>query len=267
MLLIPDNNLTSLKSNQRGNVTIIVVIILIILFLGGIFYWKQQNKIVSNDQNFSQANIATFAECLKSTGSQVIDTYPKLCKTADKVTFIEEVKEPVDTSNWTTFNEISGFTFQCPPSWNCKKFKEDSATIGQNHYLDISGFNLFQITPENFQQSFIRHPSYNTPVAWLNGIKAKDPNALKALPSTIKPVPGTDALDYTLYHNLDVNDVVNINSASGSGVIIPAKDGSPDTLVVIPLNSKDVALVLLDPGYLYKNPIINSILTSIKPKN
>lgn len=247
---------------QQGNTLIILGVILLLLVVGAYYFLEKQNV---NDQDYSQAFITTFAECAQLKGSEIVKTYPQQCKTADKITYIEKVKEPVDTPNWASFNLVKGFTFKCPPSWNCQKYRDTSATIYQNHYSNISTFQLNLITSENFQQSFIRHPNYNTPMAWFNAVKAKNESAVKALPITIKSVPGTDGLDYPVYYNYDLKEMREIDTDSGKGIILPARDSNPNTSIVIPINDRDVVLVLLSPANLYKDPIIKAILASIKP--
>lgn len=235
-----------------------IVVILLILITVGVYVYKIQKP--------SDSFITTFDECVKSNGREIIQTYPRRCNTVDKITYIEKLPDPIDTSGWSIFNVIPGFSFKCPPGWNCKKFDDMSAIISENHYSNISTFQINLITPRNFQRSFIRHPNYRTPVVWLNDVLAKKVSAVTALPSTIESAPGTDGLSYPAYYSYDLNKMMEIHTTSGvTGVIFPpGNEHIPDANVIIPLNTTDVAFVLLSPTYLINDPVIKGILTSIQ---
>jgi hypothetical protein len=247
---------------KSGNVLIIGGIILIFVILAGLHYFLKQ----LNNQKITQPFVATFAECTKLKGSVIIDTYPKLCKTEDKVTYIEEIKEPIDISSWTTFSEIPGVTFKCPPSWQCTKFKDDSASINQSHYLSLNlSFQIYLITSENFQKGFIRHPGYDNPISWYNDLQLKKQAAIQAPISTRIYRPGSDGYSDPLYANYDFSKMERLKTDVGEGLIFPGTESNPDTTILIPLNNSDLILVLFSPGYFYKDPIIKGILTSIRP--
>ncbi len=225
---------------------------------------KDEDKIVYDNTPFITDTPFEFDECVQEKNSSVSATFPKQCKANDEKIYIEKITEPVNTNGWKLFRSDLGFSFLCPPSWKCQSFNENSVTIRQDHYLNISSFQLHKITQENFQQSLLRHPKYKTPVAWLKDLEAKKDIAVKALPETIKPVLGTDALNYPLYVNFTL-DQIRIFETKRAEAVVVSGEKEDETSVIIPLNNIDVVLVTLFPGYLSDDPIIKAIISSIGP--
>lgn len=200
---------------------------------------------------------------LNLKNSKIVSTFPRQCLSNEGKTYIEKVTEPVDTSNWGVFNGVQGFTFKCPPSWNCRKFTDTSVTIDQNHYSNISAFQINLITPNNFQKSLLRHPSYNNPISWYNDLLAKRQKALQAPISTRIYRPGTDGYSDPDYAHYDLSKMESFQTTKG--IIFPASGNFPDTNILIPLSSTDLVLVLISPRDLYKDPIMKAIISSINP--
>lgn len=239
-----------------------VLVILIITILSGVIFYSQNQ---SKNQNVPQVSILTFEECVQSKG-KVSTTFPRQCEANNGKTYIEKVAGPVNTDSWETFNAGLGFSFKCPPSWDCKKWDENAAIITQNHYLNISAFQLNRITSQNFQQSLLRHPNYKTPIDWFKDLQAKKDVAIKVLPEAIKwGKPGTDERIPPIYYYFKFDKMIELETKSGKALIFPGEKGNPDTSVIIPLNSTDVVLVILSPEYLYQDPIIKAIVSSVSP--
>lgn len=241
----------SKKSNSANNLIYIVSALIVVLVAGILIVQMSKNKA-------EKVWVNSYEKCIKANG-KIISTYPKQC--IKKGRFIEPVPEIVDSSSWEQYKENKGFTFKCPPSWQCKKFDEDSAFIQQSHYLGITTFQINLITPQNFQNSFIRNPLYSSPVAWYADIQSKKPSAIQVDPATEIAIEGTDAKSSPKYMYYDYEQM---EVFADKGVIFPAADSNPDTSVLIPLNDTDLALVFLSPGFLYTNPVVREIMNTIK---
>ncbi len=210
--------------------------------------------------------VLNYEECMQSTNSKIVETFPQKCVVIDKDTgdeqvFIEQAKEPVDTSQWEKFNSGLGFSLLCPPHWQCQKYDEKSVIISQTHYLNISSFQLFIITPENFQQSFLRHPDYQDPISWYKDTLMKNPRALKVYPQTIKSVPGRDEQRGPQYAFFDFKTMSIFDAQGGKGLIFPVDQS--DSVVIVPLDNQNLVLVVISPKYLTDDPIFKAIFASI----
>ncbi len=244
---------------------LLLPIIVILVLISGVFIYnqKQTNKQTSSETALGANN---YEECMQAKNGQFVDTYPKKCvtidpETKDKIVYIEQVKEPVDTSNWVKFDSGLGFSLLCPPHWECKKQEEDSVTIYETQYLNITTFQLYIINQANFQNSYLRHPGYKTPESWYKDLLAKKPLAIQVFPQTVKSVPGTDALDHPFYFNYDFNKVSEIDTPNGKGIVIRREDH--DANVIVPLGNGELVLVVISPTYLVDDPIFKTIFSSI----
>ncbi|GEM_PF-3521281 len=208
----------------------------------------------------------SFDECMHSKNKEVINYYPRHCKSFDGTTFIEDVKTPVDTSSWKTFDTKLGFSFLCPPPWDCTTDGKNYASIGVTHYSDVNTFRFSVLTSDNFTDGLYRHPYYTNPVAWYRDVAAKKEIAVKALPSTIKPVPGTDASSYPNYHGYELDKMKDVTTQLGKGVLIPNQSIGYLSMLV-PLNENELIILLISPDYLYDNPLFHAIITSIQATN
>ncbi|MEK6861141.1 MAG: hypothetical protein AABY07_04155, partial [Nanoarchaeota archaeon] len=79
---------------------ILIVILLAALAVGGYFVYRNQYKSNST----LESSILTYAECSQAKNNKISQTFPRQCEISDGKTYIEEVAEPIDTNNWTTFN-------------------------------------------------------------------------------------------------------------------------------------------------------------------
>lgn len=242
---------------------IVVAVLVIGVIVGVIFYGLKGQKQIKNEDT-SVVSISTFKECAQSKQGKIGTTFPRQCESPDGKTYIEKVDEPVDTNSWTVFSGVQGFSFKCPPSWKCQKLDESAATIYQNHYLNISSFQFNRITPQNFQDSFLRNPNYKTPMSWFKDLEAKKELAIKVLPETIKQGKwGTDERIPPRYYYFKFDKMSELETKKGKALIFPGEGGYPDTSVIIPLNTTDVILVTLSPEYLYQDPIVKSIISTV----
>ncbi len=101
-------------------------------------------------------------------------------------------------------------------------------------------------------------------MAWLADLQAKKEAAIKVLPETIKQgKPGTDQRVPPRYYYFKFDKMAELETKSGKALIFPGEGGNPDTSVIIPLNTTDVILVTLSPEYLYQDPIVKSIISTV----
>ncbi|MEK6861140.1 MAG: hypothetical protein AABY07_04150 [Nanoarchaeota archaeon] len=100
-------------------------------------------------------------------------------------------------------------------------------------------------------------------MGWFRDLQTKKEVAIKALPITIESVGYTDALDYPRYHNFKFDMMSEWETQNWKGLIFPSQDYNPDTSILIPLNDTDLVLVTLSPTYLYKDPIVKTIINSV----
>lgn len=237
----------------------IVALVTLILLGVSITYWRQQSNTIPEFYTSANPNFG-FDECVK-TGGKVSDTYPKRCQTSDLVTYFQDKNAPIDTSKWKRVNTDLGFSFLCPEYWDCKKFEESSYTLYNPNY-SISNFQINLITPNNFQESFLRHSGYKAPLAWYEDVRAKKPAAVKTLKQDIQSVPGTDGFIYPEYAGYNLDQMI-VREASKGGGLVFLKDEN-DANILIPLNETDLILITVSPNTFYENPAFQEIIRSIK---
>lgn len=241
--------------NQKGNVLLVVV--LIFLVLGGFFiYQKRTKSVIRNAVSF----ITTFDECSKLTDSKIIQTYPRQCESKDGKTYIEEVKEPVNTANWQEFDTNLGFSFKCPPKWECsisdpRDFYVAKAYI--NSYVQYS-IGFWIIKEKDFQQSPYRHPSYRNGVEWVKDLLAKNPAAVEVLPTAIRSSGGYEPVtDYPAYRDLKLDQIQEIGISGKKAVILGGK-------TIIPLNDEDLLIIEKGKENNTTVPLEKAIISSVK---
>ncbi len=188
-------------------------------------------------------------------------------------------EEPVNTTAWPVVSPIKGYSFKCPPEWECYKIDNQindyneipsdvvinaPASYRSNHY--INSFGLVLITPQLFQKSMIKNPNYSTPIDWYSDLVIKNKKSIEVLPSTIFKVPGTDGVVYPVYHNFDFNKMTVFQTGGGiKGLMFhPSSTSVPGTEIFIPLNN-NLLHIHFEPDSLVDDPIVMSILTSIRP--
>jgi hypothetical protein len=247
---------------------LLLPIIVILLLISGVFIYNQ-NQINKQTSSETALGASNYEECMQAENGQFVDTYPKKCvtidpDTKDKIVYIEQIKEPVNTSSWEKFNSGLGFSFLCPPYWECKKYDFQSASVYETQYVNISTFQLYIINSDNFQKSFLRHPDYKSPKSWFDDLLLKKPAALRVLPQTIKSIPGTDGLDQPFYYNYDFSNMSEIETPGGKELIITRENN--DANVIVPLSNGNLVLVVISPTYLTQDPIFKAIFSSITDK-
>lgn len=249
--------------NQKGLAPILIVLIIAVAIGGYLIY---SGKINLPQKEDSQGSIFTYDECVKGKGSKIADNYyPKKCESPDGKTYIESVNKPVNTASWEIFKTGLGFSFKCPPSWSCKRNTEikDIANVYQSHYSNISTFQFNIVDSNNFQESFLRHPRYKTPMEWFGALKTKNPIAIEVLPETIKVTPGTDQKIPPHYYDFNFDKMTDFETKAGRALVFPEAEYGLRTSIMVPLNNTDLVLVTLSPDYLLQDPIIEAIIASL----
>lgn len=243
----------------------LILIVFIFVTIIGIFLYRQRSDSTPNFYSSPNPNFG-FEDCVNSEGAIVTDNgYIKKCQTSDLVSYYQNSDAPIDISKWTSINSGFGFSLLCPNDWTCRTDPENGYVNLYNPNFRISTFGVTPVTPANFQQSQLRHPDYKTPLSWYNAVKAKNKNAVKVLPSTIKPVSGTDGLLYPAYSGYNLDQMVLREATEGGGLAF-FKDES-DGNILIPLDNQDLILVVFSPWNLSDSPVFKEILRSIKPIN
>lgn len=252
-------------NKQKGLAPILIVILIALVIGGYLIYQKQVKPVVISEVSF----ITNFDECIKSSGSKVIDGYPKICESSEKKTYVEEIKGVVDTNNWQEVNTKSGFSFKCPPKWTCgEKDQEDIlhggyvASAYSSGYVGYSlGFGI--IRAADFQQSVYRHPNYRNGVDWFNDLLAKNPKSIEVLPSTIKQgKPGTDEQVAPLYYGFKLDEMQELEIDHQKALHTQEK-AYVTNRVLVPLNDRD--LLFIEKGQANSAaPLGEAIILSIK---
>ncbi|MCL5784114.1 MAG: hypothetical protein M1142_02025 [Patescibacteria group bacterium] len=259
----------SAKNKQKGLAPILIIILIAVAIIGGYLIYQKQFKSISSSQSSPIPAeipfIATFNDCIKSVGSKVVESYPKQCESGEGKIYIEEIKDPIDISNWKEIDTHSGFLFKCPPEWQCKVSDDihDAYIASAQIHNYINYFVGFVIVKaEDFQQSPFRHPSYKTGVAWLQALLSKDPKSIELMPGTYKVRPGTDGVSGPVYADhvtwsFDKMQEIEINNKKA---LIVGKR------VFVPLNNQD--LLYIDESLNQNNslvvPLEKAIISSIK---
>ncbi len=198
----------------------------------------------------------TYEECKVFPNAKNVESLPNKCITPDGVVFIEELKRPLSTENWTVFNTKLGFTLKCPPYWDCRT-TEGVVYITAGYYA--GGMTIQKVTVDNFQESQIRHPKYSTPVAWFNDLQQGRKQALEVDPQTVWAVPNTDATNSPLYAGTKIEGVKEIIVQDKKGIVISSL---PESSLILPLNKTDVVIL---QSQTFEEPVALTIAETISP--
>lgn len=247
-------------NKQKGLAPLLIVILIAVAVGGYLIYQKQREIIAPSTIPF----ITTFDECIKLTDSKIVQSYPRQCESKDGKTYIEEIKEPVDTRNWQVLDTGFGFSFKCPPKWSCSVSTDPEDIYVARAYIDSYvrysvGFLI--IKEKDFQQSPYRHPSYKNGVKWVKDLLAKNPKSIEVLPDAIKVVGDYEPVsDYPSYYNLKLDQIQVIEVSDLKAVILREK-------TIIPLNKQD--LLVVEKGDLnnIRAPLEKTIISSIEILN
>jgi len=246
---------------QKGLATLIIVLLVTLAIGGYLIYQKLNQSNIPAETSF----ITNFDECIKSAHSKIIETYPRQCESSEGKTYVEEIREPIDTSDWQEVDTHFGFAFKCPPKWQCKVSDNTSdvyiASAQTHNYINYSvGFVI--VKAEDFQKSPFRHPSYKNGVVWLQALLAKDPKSIELMPGTYKFRPGTDGISGPVYadHVTWRFDQMHQTEVGNRKALIVGER------VFVPFNDQD--LFYIDNGYNQGNslvdPLEKAIISSIK---
>lgn len=189
---------------------------------GFFIYQKQQHKTVTS---YEGSFIVNFEECAKLSDSKIIETYPRQCEGKDQKTYIEEIKEPIDTSSWQTVDTKLGFSFKCPPKWKCDVFdKPQDAYVAKAYIDDYIHYylNFSIIKAENFQKSSFRHPNYKNGVEWFKALLARDPKSVKVLPKLYYEDEAKGQIG-PIYGNFKLDEIQDIEIDHKKAVILSVK--------------------------------------------
>lgn len=253
---------------QRGFAAIEILIVVIFAIGAYLIYQKSIKPINIVGVPF----IATYEECIKASGSKITDGYPKLCESREGKTYIEQIAEGINAgrlSDWKEVKTNSGFSFKCPPYWNCSQ--QDDIDLLQGGYV-ASAYNtgyvkyslLFGIIKAiDFQQSLYRHPSYKNGVDWFNDLLARNPKSIEVLPSTIKQgKPGTGERVAPLYYGFKFDEFKELEIDNRKALHIQEKPYGTDR-VLVPLNDKDLLFIQKDTTNSVA-PLGDAIISSVK---
>lgn len=123
--------------NQSGSAFVIIVIIVTAVIIGlvGFVFWRNFINI-STPTN----HVTTYAECVASKDSKLLETYPEQCVTADGKSFSNPNQtaktNEVDFANVTT-NELDGriMTLHYPDGWKVVVKEDGDKTSGVDAYV------------------------------------------------------------------------------------------------------------------------------------
>lgn len=254
--------------SQKGFTPLIIILIFAVVLIGGyLIYQKQNTPVVPAEIPF----VTTFEECVKSSGSKVIESYPRQCESSEGKTYVEEIKEPIDTSKWQTVNTNFDFSFKCPPRWSCsvpdaiRGAYEYVARASTNNYVRYSvGFGVVKAV--DFQKGPFRHPNYKNGVEWFKDLQAKNPQSVKLMPGTYGPGrPGTDSITIDppiYYYGFKLDQMQETEIDNKKALIV--KGFLPKEIVILPLNDQDLLYIGSDIGNRGEQVNTNNVTTSLE---
>lgn len=253
---------------QRGFAAIVILIVVIFAIGAYLIYQKSYKPITTIEVPF----IATYEECIKASGSKITGGYPKQCESSEGKTYVEQIAEGINADSLNDWKEVKtnfGFSFKCPPKWNCSQ--KDDINVLQGGYV-ASAYNtgyvkyslLFGIIKAiDFQQSLYRHPSYKNGVGWFNDLLARNPKSIEVMPSTIKQGrPGTGERVAPLYYGFKFDEFKELEIDNKKALHIQENIYNTDR-VLVPLNDQDLLFIQKDATN-SATPIGDAIILSVK---
>ncbi len=127
----------SQTKNQSGSAFVIVIIALAVAIIGAVGFVFWRNFI---NTPAPTGNVTTYAECVASKDSKMLETYPEQCVTADGKSFPNPDQtakaNEVDLANITT-NELDGrvMTLHYPDGWKVVVKEDGDKTSGIDAYV------------------------------------------------------------------------------------------------------------------------------------